>query len=146
MGGSFNYAFILSKSIDSMILFTSKAFVKLKTGERWLKINGQQYGLTISCVPEHGDAGTVYNVTGSLLIARQHLTDDVELYCSQLAKFRGCVSYEMFGGIKYIAGSKDTPLKFTYEVLTPSKPSGFNGAKLSFSGKQTTPLLVLEDL
>lgn len=140
MGGISDAWFVFSSHIASMRQEGDKVRIELKAGE-WINLHPGKYGTTITVAPQKDDSGTLYNVSGTIQIPRQYMTDSLWQDCVRLNRLPAVIKYRNLNGELFVIGSDRFPLKCSFETLHPSSPGGFSGYKISISGKQLTPQL-----
>ena len=141
MGGISEIWFVLPMEIKSFVTNFGNTQVKLKDGVAWFPIRPSRYGTVIKVEPQTSDAGTLYNVSGTIQIPRQYLDTIGQAFCERMSRMGGVLKYKNYSGDLFVVGSEHFPLKCNFEILHPSSPGGFSGYKLTISGKQLTPQL-----
>lgn len=145
MGGISNAWFIFSSLVEQVIEDRIFASVVLKSGNAWTSIKPGRYGATVKVEPQESDAGTLYNVTATMQVPRQNLDDNGIEYCKHLSRMPAVMKYQNYNGDVFVIGSPRFPLKCKFEILHPSNPGGYSGYKLTVTGKQLSPQLLLQD-
>lgn len=145
MGGISTAWFILSSLVERVTENRISTSVILKSGKTWTQIKLGRYGANVKVEPQESDAGTLYNITATLQIPRQNLNDASIEYFMRLSRGTAVMKYQNYNGDVFIVGSPRFPLKCKLEVLHPSSPGGYSGYKLTVTGKQLTPQLILQD-
>lgn len=141
MGGISETWFVLPMEIKTLVTGSGSAQVTLKAGIAWRMIRPSRYGAIIKVEPQTSEAGTLYNVSATIQIPRQHLDASGQAFCEQMSRMGGVVKYKNFNGELFVVGSERFPLKCNFEISHPSSPGGFSGYKLTITGKQLTPQL-----
>lgn len=145
IGGISNAWFVFSSLVTQMIETGLSVSVTLKPGNDWMPVNPGRYGTTLKVEPQESEAGTLYNITATIQIPRQNLDDQGIEYCKRLNRIKAIMKYQNYNGDVFIVGSPRFPLKCKFETLHPSSPGGYSGYKLTVSGKQLSPQLLLHD-
>lgn len=144
MGGITNASFIFPQEVEFMNSIFPKVSVKLKDGCVWREIKASRYGISTRVDPQQTDAGTLYNISGDIQVPKQNMNSSGMTFCNQLTLLGGIMKYTTGNGDVFVLGSVVYPLHLFFEIITPNSPTGFSGYKLTFSGKQLTPQLLLQ--
>ena len=140
--GGISYAwFVFPSDVQNIVTDNNLSRVILKAGSRWQAIHPGRYGVTVKVEPQRSEAGTLYNVSCTIQIPKQYLDTNGIAFCERMSRMGGIMKYRNFNGDLFIAGSDRFPLKCDFETLHPSSPGGFNGYKLTITGKQLHPQL-----
>lgn len=145
MGGISETWFVLPMEIKSIVTGSGSAQVKLKDSVAWFPIHPGRYGAVIKVESQTSEAGTLYNVSGTIQIPRQYLDASGVTFCERMSRMGGVLKYKNYNGDLFVVGSDRFPLKCNFEILHPSNPGGFSGYKLTISGKQLTPQLQITE-
>lgn len=98
MGGISDAWFAFSRQIASVSQEADKVKVGLKSGD-WINLHPGRYGTSIKVEPQESESGTLYNVSGSLQIPRQYMTNDLWQKCERLNTSRRSLSTNTLAGI-----------------------------------------------
>lgn len=141
MGGISETWFVLPKEIKNVVMGSGSAQVVLMDGATWFPVRSGRYGAIVKVEPQTSEAGTLYNVSGTIQIPRQYLDASGVTFCERMSRMGGVLKYKNYNRDLFVVGSDRFPLKCNFEILHPSSPGGFSGYKLTISGKQLTPQL-----
>ena len=143
MGGISNAWFIFSTKVERVVETELSASVILKSGNDWMQIKPGRYGATVKVDPQDSESGMLYNITVTIQIPKQNLDNDGIEYCKRLNRSTAVMKYQNYNGDIFVLGSPRFPLRCRFEILHPSSPGGFSGYKLTVTGKQLSPQLLL---
>lgn len=143
-GGISNFFVVYASQIEKMNINGLKCSPSLKTGSSWLEILFGQYGCSIASTPEVSSSGTIYNVSVSVNIPEQLMTDDMMNILYKMNGHDLIAKYQTLLGYTYVIGTKNNPLRSMLQHQQANQPgNGFNGYIFTLSGKQTeVPLLL----
>ena len=145
MGGISNVWFIFSTKVERVVEKELSATVILKSGNDWIQIKPGRYGATVKVDPQDSESGMLYNITATIQVPKQNLDNNAIVYCNRLNRLTAIMKYQNYNGDIFILGSPSFPLRCRFEILHPSNPGGYNGYKLTVTGKQLFPQLRLQD-
>lgn len=145
MGGISGAWFVLPQDVQSILTVSGSSRVNLKAGCAWYPIHPGRYGATVKVEPQRSEAGTLYNVSGTIQIPKPYLDQAGIVFCERMNRLGGVMKYRNFNGDLFVIGSDRFPLKCNFEILHPNSPGGFSGYKLAMTGKQLTPQLQVSE-
>ncbi|MDU1906418.1 MAG: hypothetical protein E6772_16735 [Dysgonomonas sp.] len=131
MGGVISADFIYPYEINFFAAYNGQCRIGLKGDAEWKKLNIQHQSFNLRTPQKSDDAGFFFEISGSVKLKPSGLEIN-SLYLNSYIIIR----YQLTDNSYIVIGTDCYPLSYTMEMLTPSKPAGFRGYQLSFSGKQ----------
>lgn len=145
MGGISGAWFVFPQDVQNILTAGGLSRVNLKADCVWRPIRPGRYGASVKVEPQSSEAGTLYNVSGTIQIPKQYLDQAGIAFCERMARLGGVMKYRNFNGDLFVVGSDRFPLKCNIETLHPSSPGGYSGYKLTITGKQLAPQLQVSE-